>query len=114
MAMGTDTSGLLNHVCQVDTERSQMVPRLPNQAERSYGFTNGLADFDQTAFNPVPADGEDEPMLDQDTKQFGIELGFNAFGLPSPRFIQLALILPERKRAVRPASAGASTWPSDR
>lgn len=87
MAMGTDTSGLLNHVCQVGAERSQVFPLLPNQAERSYGFTNGLADLDQAALNPLPADGEDEPMLNQDTQQRGLELGFNAFGLPSSRLI---------------------------
>src|ERR1051326_7066063 len=97
MAMGGDASGLLNGLCQASTERSQVLLLLPNQVECSYGFTNGLADFDQTAIHPVPAHREDEPMLDQETEQLGIEFGFNAFGLPSPGFIQLALILPQLK-----------------
>src|SRR5690242_13875639 len=95
MAMGGDARGLRTSLCQASTERSQVLPLLPNQAEGPSGFTNGLADLDQAAFNPEPADSQNEPMLDQDPQQRGRELGFNPFGLPSPRFIQLALILPE-------------------
>src|ERR1051326_804792 len=97
MAMGGNASGLVNNLCQAGTERSQVLPLLPKQAERPNGFTNGLANLDQAAFNPLPADGEDKPMLDQETEHLGIELGFNPFGLPSPCFIQLALILPQFK-----------------
>src|SRR5262249_25868524 len=78
------------------------------------GFTTGLANLDQAAVQRVPPDGEDEPLLDQETKQRGRELGFKAFRLPSARFIQFALILPKRKRGAREARAGVSRWQSGR
>ena len=91
MAMRRDTTSDRQRVGDGAQQRAQGAGVAPAAAEAAGVLANALAGFDQAAIGPLPAGGQQDPVMHQQAQQLGVPHHHQARRVTAPGLVKHAL-----------------------